>query len=235
VSILAVVAPRYCVLCGEPAEPSSREDSRGPLCLACADSTLSELRAGGAGRERCSSCGKPLISESGRCMRCRGAEYGFDSAYPLFRYAGDARSLILAYKSGARRSLAPFFARMLAAALLERYPGRVVVPVPPRPGKLRRKGWDQVEDIARILERRHGVVVRRILARADGEEQKALDLRGRAANMRGRIRLRRAAVPPADPVLLGGVLTTGATLSECAAALRSAGAVRVDAVTIAAA
>lgn len=230
---MAIVAPRYCVLCGEPAEPSARGASRGPLCEACADALLSELRRG-AGVERCSSCGKPLVSESGRCMRCRGAEYGFDSAYPLFRYAGAARSLILAYKSGARRSLAPFLAMMLAAALRERYPGRVVVPVPPRPGKLRRKGWDQVDDIARILARRHGVVIGRILERADGEEQKALDLRGRAANMRGRIRLGRGAVTTADPVLLDDILTTGATLSECAATLRSAGALRVDAVTIAA-
>jgi ComF family protein len=165
-------------------------------------------------------------------MRCRGVEYRFDSAYPLFRYSGDARALILAYKSGARRSLAPFFARILAAALRERYPGRVVVPVPPRPGKLRRKGWDQVDDIARILERRHGVLVRRILERTAGAEQKALDLRGRAANLQGRIRVRRGAVIPEDPILLDDVLTTGATLSECASTLKSAGALRVDALAI---
>jgi len=172
-------------------------------------------------------------------MRCRGVEFGFDSAWPLFRYAGMVRALLLAYKSGQRRSLALFFAGVIAQALQDRYPGRAVVPVPPRPGKLRRKGWDQVEDLARILERRHGVIVWRILTRADGKQQKALGLEDRADNMRmkiGVVRTRRGqpCVVPADPVLLDDVLTTGATLSECARTLKEAGSVRVDAVAIAA-
>lgn len=172
-------------------------------------------------------------------MRCRGVEYGFDSAWPLFRYAGSVRALILAYKSSQRRRLALFFAETIAQALKERYPGRIVIPVPPRPGKLRRKGWDQVEDLARILEHRHGVIVRRILTRADGKQQKALDLEERVANMRGKIGIIRSrrgqsCVVPANPVLLDDVLTTGATLSECARTLKAAGSVCVDAVAIAA-
>lgn len=172
-------------------------------------------------------------------MRCRGVEYGFDSTWPLFRYAGVVRSLILAYKSNQHRSLALFFAKAIAIALEEHFPGRIVIPVPPRPGKVRRTGWDQVEDLARILERHHGIIVSRILTRADGTQQKALDLEGRAANMRGKIGISRlyngqSCVVPADPVLLDDVFTTGATLSECARTLKTAGSVRVDAVAIAA-
>lgn len=172
-------------------------------------------------------------------MRCRSVEYGFDSAFPLFRYAGNVRTTILAYKSARRRSLARFFAEAVAQALVERYPGRVIVPVPPRPGKLRRKGWDQVEDLARLLECHHGIIVKRILTRADGSQQKALDLQGRAANMHGKIGIakafeRRSYAVPSDPVLLDDVLTTGATLSECARALKAAGSIRVDAVALAA-
>ena len=165
-------------------------------------------------------------------MRCRASEYSFDSAWPLFRYAGELRTLVLSYKSRGRRSLAPWFATMLAEALRDRYPGRLVVPVPPRPGKLRRKGWDQVEDIVRILERRFGVPVERALRRADGIEQKALDFAHRAENVRVRIGVRKGCRIPVDPILFDDVMTTGATLSECAAALKAAGAVRVDALAI---
>jgi ComF family protein len=165
-------------------------------------------------------------------MRCRACGYSFDSAWPLFRYAGEMRTLVLSYKSRGRRSLAPWFATMLADALRERYPGRIVVPVPPRPGKLRRKGWDQVEDIAGLLERRFGVPVERVLQRADGIEQKALDRVHRASNVRGMIRVREGFCIPVDPLLFDDVMTTGATLSECAAALKSAGAVRVDALAL---
>jgi len=210
------------------------------LCERCAEAVRAEARASvSLNVEHCPICGKPVVSEQGRCMRCRGVEYGFDSAWPLFRYAGMVRTLILAYKSSQRRSLACFFAGAIAEVLEERYPGRIVVPVPPRPGKLRKKGWDQVEDLARILERRHRVTVSRILTRADGKQQKALDLEGRAANMRGKIGIGRSShgrrcTIPADPVLLDDVLTTGATLSECARTLKAAGSVRVDAVAIAA-
>ncbi len=237
VRILAsLAAPRYCVVCGESVEATAP----WPLCARCASTVMAEAQARVApGVEHCSTCGKPIVSERGRCMRCRGVEYGFDSAWTLFRYAGMVRSLVLAYKSGRRRSLALFYAEAIAQALKERFPGRIVIPVPPRPGKVRQKGWDQVEDIARILERRHGVIVRRILTRADGMQQKALDLEGRAANMRGKIGIVRThhgqtCVVPADPVLLDDVLTTGATLSECARTLKAAGSVRVDAVAIAA-
>jgi predicted amidophosphoribosyltransferase len=121
---------------------------------------------------------------------------------------------------------------MLAEALRERYPGRIIIPIPPRPGKLRRKGWDQVEDIAWILERSFGMPVERALRRADGMEQKSLDLAHRAANVRGRIGVRKGFRIPVDPVLFDDVMTTGATLSECAAVLKSAGAVRVDALAV---
>jgi len=227
---LELLVPRRCVACDGPVVASSAS----PFCARCeAELATSAYPAPGLG-PRCDRCGKPLVSERGRCLRCRGAELHFDSAYPLFRYDGLARRIILAYKLGSRRSLAPFLASLLAGGLRERYPGRAVIPVPPRPAKLRRKGWDQVELLARVLERDHGVCVLRVLARADGVEQKALDLSGRASNLLGKFRLARNAVVPPFPVLLDDVLTTGATLSECAATLRRAGAERVDAITLAA-
>jgi len=225
---VSLMLPQSCVLCGAEVEP----DAAWPLCRSCAVRLRIE-RAADANRERCAVCGKPLISRHGRCTRCRTASYDFDTVYPLFRYADDVRSLVLAYKGG-RRSLSGFFAEELADVMAARFGGRVMIPVPPRPGKLRRKGWDQVEAIASILERKYGVIVLRALVRTAGAEQKVLNLEERAINMRGTIRLVPGTVVPADSVLFDDVLTTGATLSACAGCLKLAAAGRVDAVTIAA-
>jgi len=166
-------------------------------------------------------------------MRCRGVERSFDAAYPLFSYGGAFRTLISAYKKGGRRSLGGLFADMLAEEIEGRWPGRVVVPVPPRPGKIRTRGWDQVEEIARRLERL-GFEVCRPLERRRSAEQKALGRGDRGANALAAYGLKTGAEVPESPVLVDDIITTCATLEACAAALRSGGAVSVVAVALAA-
>jgi predicted amidophosphoribosyltransferase len=60
-----------------------------------------------------------------------------------------------------------------------------------------------------------------------------LDYEGRLENIRGTIGLRPGACVPEATVLLDDVLTTGATLSECARVLRAYGAQTVYAMTVA--
>lgn len=166
-------------------------------------------------------------------MRCRSAERSFDSAYPLFSYASPMRELISAYKKGHRRSLAPFFADLLDAPIREKWPDWVIVPVPPRPGKLRIQGWDQVEEIASILESR-GCAVDRVLERGRSSEQKRLARDERGANARKAYSLKTGERAPRLSLLLDDVVTTCATLDSCALALRGGGASRIDAIVLAA-
>jgi len=166
-------------------------------------------------------------------MRCRGVTWAFDEAYPLFSYSGQFRELLSAYKKGGRRSLALPLARMAAKEVSRRWPGRIIVPVPPRPGKLRSKGWDQVEEIALCLERM-GLRVERPLRRASSAEQKRLGREGRAMNARASYALKPGASSPEHPLILDDVITTGATIDACSRALRGGGARDVAALALAA-
>jgi ComF family protein len=166
-------------------------------------------------------------------MRCRERGFSFDSAYPLWEYSGRIKDLLISYKIRGVRPLAHFFASRVYDRLLEGYPEIPLVPVPYRRGKIRKTGWDQVEDLARSLERR-GVPVVRCLKRAEGASQKTLDFSARLSNLTGKIRFREGTEAPERVVLLDDVLTTGATLSECARVLKNAGAQRVDALVLAA-
>lgn len=223
--ILEILFPRACVLCGRSLlEEAGR---RYPLCESC-EAALPEVRG-----ERCSRCGKPLLSELGLCMRCRDRSFDFDTAHPLWEYSGSVKELLISYKIGGYRRLAEFFALRVLARLKEAHFGTPLVPVPFRKGKMRKTGWDQVEDLAAVLERR-GVAVIRCLEREEGVSQKTLDYAARMSNLTGKIRLRKGIRVPERIVLLDDVLTTGATLSECARVLKEGGAVRVDALVLAA-
>jgi ComF family protein len=166
-------------------------------------------------------------------LRCRDAEWSFDSAFPLFSYSGAPRELISAYKKRGRRSLAAPLARLAAAEISRSWPDLTVVPVPPRPGKLRSRGWDQVEEIVRLLERA-GFGVSRPLRRAAGAEQKRLGRVGRATNARASYYMRPGASSPERVLLFDDVITTGATVDACARALKEGGARRVAVLALAA-
>ena len=223
--LLEILFPSPCVLCGT--ELFSERRRPGPICSSC-DRDLTEYDG-----PRCAKCGKPLISEEKICMRCRDRTFDFDSAYPLWDYSGDLKNLVLAFKARGIRRLSAFFARRVTRYLSRERPRTPVVPVPFRKAKFRKRGWDQVEDIARDLERM-GVPVIRCLERDSGPSQKTLDYSARLSNLSGKISVADGFAVPPSVVLLDDVLTTGATLSECARVLKTHGAVRVDAVVLAA-
>lgn len=239
---LDLAFPRRCPLCGRPlvadldagtAEPAPGSGriplhaARNFLCGEC----LRLLRPYEG--ELCRRCGKELISESGICMRCREREWSFEAARPVFPYDGAAAELIGAYKFAGRRELSRFFSRILARMLEENWPGWPVVPVPFRRSKIAAKGWDQVEEMAKDLER-SGFCVRRILERLPSGEQKRLSSGDRLENARKAYRLAPGAVAPPEVVLLDDVFTTGATAEACSRALREGGARRVAFLALAA-
>jgi ComF family protein len=227
--ILELLFPGRCLLCGR--ELAFRSRGGEPLCLACR-ARLSPL---GPGR-RCAVCSLPLLSEKRLCTRCRQREYEFQSNLSLFEYRGDIRELLYQYKFRNRRRLAPLLAEFLAQALREGFPGAVLIPAPGNPQAVRRRGWDPVERLCRVLERRHGWPCRRLLARRAGPPQKLLGYEERRRNLRGTIRLRGRASAETlldELVLVDDVFTTGATASECARLLRGGGASRVRVLTLA--
>ncbi len=172
------------------------------------------------------------MSERGLCMRCRKRSWSFDEASSLFAYEGKAAALVLAYKIGGRRSLAAFLAGLLAREIEARHPGRILVPVPPRPEKLRERGWDQVEELVRRLERL-GFRAARLLARLPSAQQKRLGLEDRFENARAAYRLLPGAKAAGRLLLVDDVLTTGATAEACSLALREGGAESVAFVSLA--
>lgn len=220
---------RNCAVCGRVLLDGDGAE-RG-VCAACAGQFLPDPA------ERCARCGRHLISEAGLCISCKkDTPPFFDAAIPLYPYTGRYRALLQAYKFGAHTALAVFFAEKLleARALLPpEAAGAVWTPVPPRPGKIKKDGWDQIAHIERVLRARYGkkegITVRRTLKRLPSRSQKELDRESRRVNLSGKIIVTepRAVRDAKNIILFDDVLTTGSTLSACAEALKSAGAQNV--------
>ncbi|WP_427018648.1 ComF family protein [Pseudarthrobacter sp. P1] len=169
-------------------------------------------------------------------------------------YRGPLAQAILAFKNHGRTGLGPVLAACLGravGAVLEGTGGRelaegfLLVPVPTSGAGFRRRGYDPVAELLRILRWRRalpaGVRVAAALSlRAKPpwrrHSQKGLGRAARRRNIRHSMRVRRPArVVGRRVVVVDDVLTTGATVAEAARALRAAGAVVEGVVVLAAA
>lgn len=167
-------------------------------------------------------------------MGCRKEHHDCEEIFPIYRYSGDIATLMAAYKLHGRKRLAHFWAARLAEAIGSRWPDRVIVPVPPRPEKLKDGGFDQVGALADLLESSGHPVARSLRRMPGSAQQKRLSREARAGNSRTAYALRRRAGVPDRILLLDDVCTTGATLDACAKILVGSGARAVSAIVLAA-
>jgi len=252
-SLFAVLFPADCRICAAPLTGISRL----PVCAACLNQILPVQG------HLCSVCGERLLSLHAvpasdgpmLCPFCSRVEQHFAKAVAYGSYEGGLRELIHLLKYAGVRPAANVLGSMLAEAILlvlitkggaEFGSGTVVViPVPLHGSRLRERGFNHAELIARAAvkelkaEGRGGreqmVLSEDVLERRrPTQSQTGLTIQQRRENMRGAFALRRAQeVNGREVLLVDDVYTTGATASECARVLRRAGATKVWVATVA--
>lgn len=228
--LVSLVYPASCAICAATIEPGEQ------LCDLCAEEAP-RLRA-----PFCSRCSQPFpgaITDCFTCANCADRVLHFDAAISAYRSRGVVRKIMHDFKYGGQIHLRHPLGRWLCATLDDpRLAGRhfdCIVPVPLHPARQRERGFNQAELLARLLGRHGGVPVRPLLQRMRyTTTQTRFDRAQRIENLAGAFRLRRGGVVQELRVLLvDDVLTTGSTLSECAAVLKKAGAYSVHAATAA--
>ena len=203
------------------------------LCAGCADDLVRN-------RHACTRCALPLPADAPLCGECLTRAPPFDAAFAPFVYGHPIDLLLTGLKFGrslaAGRVLSGLWVQTLHAAVMD---GRiaalpeVLIPVPLHADRLRERGYNQALELARALGRDLGVAVVADLLRRERPTpaQTGLDAAARRRSLRGAFGLQPGAKhsPPDHCVLVDDVMTTGATLRECARMLRKSGIRRIEA------
>ncbi|MDR3418416.1 MAG: ComF family protein [Nevskia sp.] len=209
--------PERCVLCLHV---------QGPLCAEC--------RAGlPHNRVACPRCARPQTGAASYvCGDCAGRPPPFDAAWSAFRYAAPIDRAVQGLKYSAHFRNARWLGLEMARLLAQRPQPmpQLLLPVPLHGGRLRRRGYNQALELARVIGRALDVTVdtgamRRLRATTDQIGKTAVE---RRRNVKNAFAVDAARLQGKHIALLDDVMTTGSTLAELARVCRQAGAGRIE-------
>jgi ComF family protein len=228
---LSALLPDVCRIC----ETALGEASRVPICRNCLD-RVPPLEP----ECFCVRCLTPFLNakplnEEGVCGLCHSGLNRFDAAYAYGFYEGALRELVHLLKYEGMRPLAAPLAAMMSRAVPRQVAFDAVVPMPLHWWRRWRRGFNQAELLAREVARRIGLpVLKAVRRRKLTATQTGLTSAARRRNVAGAFGVTAPqAVAGRRLLLVDDVLTTGATVNACAAALKAAGAQFVAVLTLA--
>jgi ComF family protein len=220
-----LIYPPSCALCGRI--------SSAEICRKCRSDLIP------LGGRMCAKCGNPSAGDA-PCPYCIAAEFHFDSAASLYFYEEPLRDAILDFKyhraERKGKALAALFAEGYGSPAVDFKGYDMVVPVPLTQLKMRRRSYNQSEVLAQAVADASGVplVPYALVKKRETKSQTGFDLRGRMVNVEGSFSVPDQGIVRGKRILLvDDIITTGATASECAKALKEAGARKVVAVSLA--
>lgn len=217
-----------------------------PLCgcilgegeLACRD-CLKKVRP--IGGPRCMKCGAPVRSrEREYCDACEKYRHFFTEGFPVFAYRGPVRGAVHRFKYKNRRCYAEFFSEAMlqaGAKKLEKWKPDLVIPIPVHPKKLKSRGFNQADLLARHIAESLGVpfLADGLLRTAATEPQKNLDRKKRQINLKRAFKIGTNDVKLKRILLIDDIYTTGSTVDAAAEVLLANGAAGVWFLTLCAA
>jgi ComF family protein len=195
------------------------------LCRTCFDALPR------VGSPVCGRCGLPTAFATFVCEECKNVDFGFQSARAPLKYDGVGKQVVHAlkyrgYKRVVGRLAAPLMLQVVGEGHFD-----AVVPVPLHSSRLRKRGFNQAELLARgVAEKMKATVSDTLEVVRSTRDQVELSAAQRRANVAGAYT---ATKPLRGKILLiDDVFTTGATLSACAGTMVRAGAEEVHALSL---
>lgn len=218
---LNLLFPQRCIGCGSEGEV---------FCLSCR-TALPRIMP-----PLCPRCGNPQV-DGLICSSCAGCHADIDGIRSPFRFEGVIRQAIHQLKYKHLRSLATPLGELLSEYLVANpVPGDALVPVPLHRKRLKERGYNQSDLIARELSKITKLPVMNdclVRQRQTPPQARTATVDERRSNVVGAFACRDERMKGKSVILIDDVCTSGATLNACAATLKTHGAGAVWGLTLA--
>ena len=225
-AFIDILFPPKCLIC-------KRHSIKQEICTQCTASfkpVISPL---------CILCGSPFLTEGDdnhRCGNCIKEIPPFDIAASLFYYEEKMALAIQKLKYSKKSSLAAHLGKLLSEHPITENVFDLIIPVPLHLSRLKERGFNQSQLIAKELGNNISCNVKAsLLERAKPTlPQVGMKRKERVQNVKGAFQLRKDADLRGKSILLiDDVFTTGATVRECSKILKKGGANQVSVLTLA--
>jgi ComF family protein len=206
-SLLSVVAPHLCSGCGQIGST---------FCDNCKYNIIDEPFSG------CILCEKP--SAQGVCDDHKAA---FNQAWTVGARSGALQRLIGGFKFRNMKASSLDLADLLHRRLPQLPRSTVFVPIPTTPVHIRERGYDHMLLVAKELGRLRHFPVEQLLVRNNFLVQHRANRKDRLTQAITAFKVKGVIHPDVTYILIDDVVTTGATISQAALLLKSAGATTI--------
>lgn len=211
--------PGSCILCQLPSQQHL------DLCEACAE-TLPYLTTS------CQSCALPLPADAEHCGQCLKQHPSFERTYAAFHYAEPISKLVNQFKFQEKLSAGKVLTHLLANKLEQAYRDQawpeLIMPVPLHRKRLRQRGFNQANEMAKQLSQALTIPLQRFSAKRQRNTlpQSQLPAKKRLSNLRQAFTCK--PLHAKHIAVVDDVMTTTTTVNEFCRTLKAAGAEKID-------
>jgi len=228
-SFINLIYPLHCAACKKPLDP----EHESAVCDHC----IGLIKRNPA--PHCIYCGKSVDTAGCACGDCLNKKPIFFKASSAYLYEGVLKELILQFKYKGKLALSNDLSGLMSDFLYDNpdilEDVSIITFVPISTSRMMRRGFNQSKILAKHLSDSYGIpMVKCIEKTASTKNQNELARLDRLSNLKGAFRVKSGTNLNGLTILIvDDVMTTGATLNECAIALKKHGAANVRCLTLA--
>ena len=222
--VLEKMYPKRCPFC--------QEISSKGICDDCRKQVVK------VGKIKCIHCGKPLEGETKEyCRDCERRKSNYEQGRSLWVHIPPVSNSVYRLKYHNKRYYAEIFGKELADEFefqIRRWGIQAIIPIPLHRSKMRKRGYNQAELLAKQLSECMGIPMEKDVLYRIKKTRPLKEMNGeqRHRNLKGAFAVSKSWNPRQNILLIDDIYTTGNTIHRVAKVLKNAGAQKVYFLTI---